>query len=717
MSALISPQIKKQYFDNNGDPLSGGKLYVYEAGTTTPATSYTEEDAVTPNANPIILDSRGEVGGLFLNAGSYKFVLDDSSDNTIWTEDNITLRDVGSELDTLSATVTAINTSITAEVETNRLVSGAKSSNSSQSKFLTPVGSSNQVTLLAATTNLVYIIGGTQYTQAADLVGSGLASPPLTNNTALINNASLSDQYFTKTLGEFETVIPYDTAGSEITSLDGKLAAFKVVGTGTEYFIARVDNTNSCLKEAKRGYFFDSSNNAIERVGFSDNDTLTLMKLSWLYLTTTGSMLVSDTEPTYSSTEPASPSSGDMWYDMTNEKWKRFNSTTFEDANAIFIGICIQDENGNTVGARSADFFADFANTNSFECQYQDATSIRSLSRGNSINVYGSPLKFSESYLEWSIVSDLEDGVTEAASTFYYAYIKENGDKVLSPTPPYDKRGDRRGYYHSYETWRYVAKVFNNGSSNFLDTSVESSPENDGNINNQEVSTDSTISPSTKLVKADSSSGDLSLTIEPANIHKGKSFYILKTSSSNKVSLSDGSYSRDMIFNNEILKLISDGDAWKEAPYSQPLRIAQFWDQKTNGTPGGGFDSGAYRIRDLNMSSGDFGSLDSNVFTLPPGRYFISVTAPAYLVAHHKLRLYDVDTSSAIKYGPTAYARPSQNETHAFLNHYLNIATETDYRIEHRCNTTRTTDGMGLAAGFGDNEIFTEVIVYQLEAY
>jgi len=43
MSVSLSPigGAGAQFFDNNGTPLSGGKLYAYEAGTTTPKTTYT----------------------------------------------------------------------------------------------------------------------------------------------------------------------------------------------------------------------------------------------------------------------------------------------------------------------------------------------------------------------------------------------------------------------------------------------------------------------------------------------------------------------------------------------------------------------------------------------------------------------------------------------------------------------------------------------------
>lgn len=88
MSANLSAVPKLQFFDNNGVPLVGGKLYTYAAGTTTPLATYTDASAGTPNTNPIILDSRGEAN-VWLSATTYKFVLKDSTDVTIWTVDNI----------------------------------------------------------------------------------------------------------------------------------------------------------------------------------------------------------------------------------------------------------------------------------------------------------------------------------------------------------------------------------------------------------------------------------------------------------------------------------------------------------------------------------------------------------------------------------------------------------------------------------------------------
>lgn len=86
--ARISPTPKFRALDSNGDPLAGGKLYTYEAGTTTPKTTYTDNSEGTANANPVILDSDG-YANVWLGAGSYKFVLDDANDVNIYTVDNI----------------------------------------------------------------------------------------------------------------------------------------------------------------------------------------------------------------------------------------------------------------------------------------------------------------------------------------------------------------------------------------------------------------------------------------------------------------------------------------------------------------------------------------------------------------------------------------------------------------------------------------------------
>jgi hypothetical protein len=87
--AELSPAPKAQFFDANGDPLVGGKVYTYAAGTTTPLATYTDASGVFANGNPIILDARGEANIWYSSGSAYKVVLADASDAVIWTVDNI----------------------------------------------------------------------------------------------------------------------------------------------------------------------------------------------------------------------------------------------------------------------------------------------------------------------------------------------------------------------------------------------------------------------------------------------------------------------------------------------------------------------------------------------------------------------------------------------------------------------------------------------------
>lgn len=74
--------------DNNGNPIAGGKLFTYAAGTLTALATYSDSAGAVANANPLILDAAGR-GTVFLSPSSYKFILKDASDVTIWTRDNI----------------------------------------------------------------------------------------------------------------------------------------------------------------------------------------------------------------------------------------------------------------------------------------------------------------------------------------------------------------------------------------------------------------------------------------------------------------------------------------------------------------------------------------------------------------------------------------------------------------------------------------------------
>lgn len=71
------------------DVLSGGKIYTYEAGTTTPLATYTDLAGASANTNPVILDSAGMAEIRQTDGVAYKWVIYDSDDNELWSRDNI----------------------------------------------------------------------------------------------------------------------------------------------------------------------------------------------------------------------------------------------------------------------------------------------------------------------------------------------------------------------------------------------------------------------------------------------------------------------------------------------------------------------------------------------------------------------------------------------------------------------------------------------------
>ncbi len=79
MSRFILPY--QRVDDSNGHPLDGAKLFFYEEGTSTPKNTYSDEDFVTPNENPVIADSQGQFGDIFLD-GVYRTELKDKNDVT-----------------------------------------------------------------------------------------------------------------------------------------------------------------------------------------------------------------------------------------------------------------------------------------------------------------------------------------------------------------------------------------------------------------------------------------------------------------------------------------------------------------------------------------------------------------------------------------------------------------------------------------------------------
>lgn len=102
-----------QLFDNSGNLLSGGKLYSYQAGTTTLQPTYTDSTGLIQNANPIILNAAGMPSningtvGIFLTTAAYKFCAQNSLGVQQWCQDGITLFNSNALLKNVDANCTS----------------------------------------------------------------------------------------------------------------------------------------------------------------------------------------------------------------------------------------------------------------------------------------------------------------------------------------------------------------------------------------------------------------------------------------------------------------------------------------------------------------------------------------------------------------------------------------------------------------------------------
>jgi len=73
-TASIFTYPRFQALSNEGNPLAGGQLFTYQAGTLIPQATYTDSTLTVPNTNPIILDAFG-TAAIWLGQNAYKFNL------------------------------------------------------------------------------------------------------------------------------------------------------------------------------------------------------------------------------------------------------------------------------------------------------------------------------------------------------------------------------------------------------------------------------------------------------------------------------------------------------------------------------------------------------------------------------------------------------------------------------------------------------------------
>lgn len=91
MPFFLSPIANDQIFDSAGDPLVGGQVETFLAGSSTQAATYTSDTGLVQNSNPIILNALGYApNSVWLSSGvTYKFIIKNADGAVLRTIDNV----------------------------------------------------------------------------------------------------------------------------------------------------------------------------------------------------------------------------------------------------------------------------------------------------------------------------------------------------------------------------------------------------------------------------------------------------------------------------------------------------------------------------------------------------------------------------------------------------------------------------------------------------
>lgn len=364
-----------------------------------------------------------------------------------------------------SSTITDLVAALGSGLPQNRIVSGLTTGNSSQLIALQAAGTTSSLTLFGAGTTFSYYVNNTPYSVTANTTITGLSLASASNATCQVSSVGatpvFAGQQWTKALGQYGTNIPVINMGSTVSAQLGSIAAFK---TGSEYLIAYV-NTTSALTQAWRGSFFNQTPTVVPAVGLNAGDVLTMLKLTWVFVNTGGSLAVTYNNPTIAAAQPTGPATGDYWFDLTTTAWKTFNSTTWVAANAMLAGMCLQDT-ANCVAARTFDSYQPFSSQNSAAIDRNSGTVAQVNAEFAEVSLFGKTRNFGPTRPSWNLNTNLDTGVS-TLDTVYFFYMKETGAPVVSATFPMHRR-ELRGLYHPGETWRCLGSMATDANTAFV---------------------------------------------------------------------------------------------------------------------------------------------------------------------------------------------------------------------------------------------------------
>lgn len=174
--------------------------------------------------------------------------------------------------------------------------------------------------------------------------------------------------------------------------------------------------------------------------------------------------------------------------------------------------------------------------------------------------------------------------------------------------------------------------------------------------------------------------------------------------------------------NGNLGRIVQDVGDGKPRAYIEVDRRTEDYilirDEKSTGTDGGTFTSGAWQTRTLTtevVDTGNLASLAANQITLQPGTYRVAWSTPGNDVRLHKSRLRNITAGTTTVVGTSEDAgnsggsAPAERSTCSSGRGRFSITAATVFELQHQCNTTKATNGFGVATGMSEIEVYATI--------
>ena len=148
--------------------------------------------------------------------------------------------------------------------------------------------------------------------------------------------------------------------------------------------------------------------------------------------------------------------------------------------------------------------------------------------------------------------------------------------------------------------------------------------------------------------------------------------------------------------------------------------VMKITDEKTSGTAGGTFTAGSWQTRVLNTvvtNTISGASLSSNQFTLPIGTFDIKAKAQQYGVNANKAIIYNVTLGQVAINGSDAMGYNTYGGSEAStISGRITITQPCVFELRHYAQTTVATNGFGVPASTGINEVYAQVEITKIKS-